>query len=210
MPQRGNLQRRGYRALDAANFTLADVRDGLGPYLAIYLLTEQHWDEARIGMVMAVAGFAGIAAQTPAGALVDLTRAKRLMMAAAAILVTAASLALPLFPQFWPVAITQGVAHAAGAIFPPALAAVSLGVAGPRPFTGGIGRNETFNHAGNATAALIAGGAAWLFGPTVVFYLLAAMSLASIASVLAIPEDTIDHDLARGLHDAGTDEETHE
>jgi len=201
MPHRGNLKARANRALDAANFTLADVRDGLGPYLAIYLLTEQHWDEARIGLVMAVASFAGIAAQTPAGALVDVTRAKRLVMAAAAILVTAASLALPLFPDFWPVAITQGLAHAAGAIFPPALAAVSLGVVGHRAFARRIGRNETFNHAGNAVAATIAGGAAYLFGPPVVFYLLAAMSLASVVSVLAIPEATIDHDLARGLDD---------
>ena len=29
------------RPLDALNFFLADVRDGLGPYLAIYLLTVQ-------------------------------------------------------------------------------------------------------------------------------------------------------------------------
>ena len=206
MPQRGNPKRRANRALDAANFVLADVRDGLGPYLAIYLLTEQHWDEARIGLVMAVSSFAGIAAQTPAGALVDATRAKRWVMAAAAILVTAASLALPLFPQFWPVAISQGLAHAAGAIFPPALAAVSLGVVGRRAFTRRIGRNETFNHSGNAVAATIAGGAAYLFGPTVVFYLLAAMSLASVVSVLAIPEKTIDHDLARGLDDAESDD----
>ncbi|MCP3467426.1 MULTISPECIES: hypothetical protein [unclassified Bradyrhizobium] len=35
------------RALDAANFFLADVRDGLGPYLAVYPLTEQRWDESR-------------------------------------------------------------------------------------------------------------------------------------------------------------------
>src|SRR5215813_13932593 len=112
---------RASHALDAANFTLADVRDGLGPYLAIYLLTEQHWDEARIGIVMAVAGFAGIAAQTPAGALVDATRAKRLLMAAAAVAVTTASLALPWLPDFWPVAVSQGLAHAAGAIFPPAI-----------------------------------------------------------------------------------------
>ena len=179
MPHRGNLKARANRALDTANFILADVRDGLGPYLAIYLLTEQHWDEARIGMVMSVAAFAGIAAQTPAGALVDATRAKRLAMAIAAILVTAASLVLPLFPAFWPVAISQGLAHAAGAIFPPALAAVSLGMVGHRAFTRRIGRNETFNHAGNATAALIAGGAAYLFGPSVVFYLLAVMSLAA-------------------------------
>jgi MFS family permease len=36
----------------------------------------------------------------------------------------------------------------------------------------------------------------------VIFYLLAAMSLASLLSVLSIPEQAIDHDLARGLHDA--------
>ena len=43
------------RPLDALNFFLADVRDGLGPYLAIYLLTVQHWDEATIGIVLSVA-----------------------------------------------------------------------------------------------------------------------------------------------------------
>jgi MFS family permease len=202
-------QRIAGRALDAANFFLADVRDGLGPYLAIYLLTEQKWDEARIGIVMSVAAIAGIVAQTPAGALVDATKSKRVVMVSAAILVTAASLLLPLFPSFWPVAISQGIAHAAGVIFPPAIAAVSLGLVGHRAFTARIGRNETFNHAGNAAAAAIAGGSAYLFGPTVVFYLLAVTSLASLVSVLAIPESAIDHDLARGLHDAeqGTGQE---
>jgi hypothetical protein len=58
-------------ALDAANFFLADVRDGLGPYLAVYLLTEQKWDEGRTGIVMSVATIAGLLAQTPAGALID-------------------------------------------------------------------------------------------------------------------------------------------
>lgn len=175
------------------------MRDGLGPYLAIYLLTEQKWDAAHIGIVMSVATIAGIVAQTPAGALVDATRAKRLVMAGAAILVTAASLLLPWLPGFWPAALSQGIAHAAGVIFPPALAAVSLGVVGHRAFTRRIGRNESFNHAGNATAAAIAGISAFRFGPSVVFYLLAVMSLASLVSVLAIPEAAIDHDLARGL-----------
>jgi MFS family permease len=151
---------------------------------------------------MSIAAIAGIVAQTPAGALVDATKSKRTVMAGAAMLVTAASLLLPLFPSFWPVAISQGIAHAAGVIFPPAIAAISLGVVGHRTFTARIGRNETFNHAGNAAAAASAGGLAFLFGPTVVFYLLAVSSLASLVSVLAIPENAIDHDLARGLHDA--------
>jgi MFS family permease len=196
----GTLRRANY-ALDAANFFLADVRDALGPYLAIYLLTERRWDAASIGVVMSIATLAGILAQTPAGALVDATRAKRALMVSAAVLVTAASLLLPWLTTFWPVAASQAIAHVSGVIFPPALAAVTLGIFGHLAFTRRIGRNETFNHAGNACAAAIAGGAAYLWGPTVVFYLLAANSIASLLSVLAIPPRAIDHDLARGLHD---------
>ena len=60
---------------------------------------------------------------------------------------------------------------------------------------------RTFNHAGNACAAATAGAMAYFWGPSVVFYLLAAMSIASMASMIAIPGRAIDHDLARGLHD---------
>ena len=194
--------RRANHALNAANFFLADVRDALGPYLAIYLLTERKWDAASIGVVMSIATIAGIVAQTPAGALVDATTAKRAVMIAAAVLVTAASLILPWLSSFWPVAVSQATAHAAGVVFGPALAAVTLGIVGHGAFTGRIGRNETFNHAGNAFAATASGVLAYLWGPTVVFYLLAAMSVASILSVSAIPERAIDHELARGLHDA--------
>ncbi|WP_024520231.1 MFS transporter [Bradyrhizobium sp. Tv2a-2] len=195
-----NLQQ-ARRALDAANFFLADIRQGLGPYLAVYLLTEQQWDEARIGVVMSIATIAGIAAQTPAGALVDATKRKRLVMIAAAGIVTLASLVLPLVPRFWPVAISQGIANVAEVVFAPTIAAISLGIVGHKAFTARIGRNESFNHAGNAVAAATAGIAAYWLGPQVVFYLLAFMALASLVSVAAIPEAAIDHDLARGLHE---------
>jgi MFS_1 like family len=116
MPSSGQM-RRARRALDAANFFLADVRDGLGPYLAIYLLTVQKWDEASIGVVMSIATAAGLAAQTPAGVVVDATRAKRALIAAAALLVTVLSLLLRWLPTFLPVALTQATAHAAAAVF---------------------------------------------------------------------------------------------
>ncbi|MBE9462698.1 hypothetical protein ACFP1I_09325 [Dyadobacter subterraneus] len=32
------------RGLDLINFTLADVRDGISPFLGIYLLSSQHWN----------------------------------------------------------------------------------------------------------------------------------------------------------------------
>jgi MFS family permease len=186
------------RPLDALNFFLADVRDGLGPYLAIYLLTEK-WNEASIGVVMSIAGLAGIAAQTPAGALIDASKAKRGLVIAAATVVTMACLMLPLFPQFWLVGATQAVAGAFGAMFAPAVAAITLGIVGPRAFAARIGRNEAFNHAGNATAAVLAGGTAYFYGPVVVFWLLAAMAVASIFATLSIPASAIDDRVARGL-----------
>src|SRR3981189_3133269 len=107
--------------LDALNFFLADGPDGLGPYLAIYLLTEQKWDEASIGIVMSVAALAGIIAQTPAGALIDLSTVRRAWMVTAAILVTLSCIALPLIHRFELVAATQSIAAATGAIFAPAV-----------------------------------------------------------------------------------------
>lgn len=190
------------RPLDALNFFLADVRDGLGPYLAIYLLTVQKWDEASIGVVMSVAAVAGIVAQTPAGALIDKTTAKRAMIVVAAVIVTLGSIVLPLYPGFLFVVTTQSLTGVAAAVFAPAMAAITLGIVGPKAFAGRIGRNEAFNHAGNAVAATLAGGFAWFFGPIVVFWLMAAMAVASILATLAVPGDAIDDHVARGLDDS--------
>jgi MFS family permease len=200
---------RALRGLDALNFTLADVRDGLGPYLAIYLIAvrgpDQGWNEATTGMIMTIAGIAGLVAQTPAGALIDRSRHKRAIVIAAALAVTLSCLALPFITNFYAVAATQSLAGIAGAIFPPALAAITLGVVGPKLFSRRIGRNEGFNHAGNAVSAALAGGLAYLFGPIVVFWLMGVLAALSIAAMLMVPAQAIDDDLARGL-DCAEDE----
>ncbi len=89
-------------------------------------------------------------------------------------------------------------------MFAPALAAITLGLVGARRFSRRIGRNESFNHAGNATAGAITGALAYGFGPVVVFWVLAAMAALSVVATLWIPGDAIDHDRARGMdHAAG-------
>ncbi|WP_260232230.1 MULTISPECIES: MFS transporter [Stenotrophomonas] len=186
------------RSLDAVNFFLADVRDGLGPYLAIYLLAVHKWDPASIGLVMTVGGLAALLAQTPAGALMDRVNAKRATVVIAALLVTGSCVVLPWITSFTLVAATQAVSAVAGTVFAPAIAAISLGIVGPRAFARRMGRNETFNHAGNAVAAVLAGGLAYIGGPVVVFYLMAALTLASVAAVLMVPAKAIDHEQARG------------
>ncbi len=160
---------------------------------------DQGWNEATTGMVMTIAGIAGLIAQTPAGALIDRSRHKRMIVIAAALAVTLSCLALPFISNFYAVAATQSLAGIAGAIFPPALAAITLGVVGPKLFSKRIGRNEGFNHAGNAVSAALAGGLAYLFGPIVVFWLMGVLAALSIGAMLMVPDDAIDNDLARGL-----------
>ncbi|RMT77878.1 Major facilitator transporter [Pseudomonas savastanoi pv. nerii] len=194
-----HADRRNTLSLDSLNFFLADVRDGLGPYLAIYLLAVHKWDPASIGVVMTIAGIAGLLTQTPAGALIDRTPYKRAMIGVAALLVTLSCLILPFTSSFSVVALTQALSSIASSVFAPAIAAISLGITGPKAFTRRTGRNETFNHAGNACAALLAGGFAYLFGPIAVFYLMAAMALASVIAISFVSADAIDHNVARGF-----------
>ncbi|MGE1172598.1 MFS transporter [Pseudomonas sp. BW7P1] len=199
-----HLDRRNNLSLDSLNFFLADVRDGLGPYLAIYLLAVHHWEPASIGLVMTIAGIAALITQTPAGALVDSSHFKRALIVIAALVVTGSCLLLPFVTSFSLVALTQAISAAAASIFAPAICAITLGITGPRAFTRRTGRNETFNHAGNACAALLAGLSAYLFGPVAVFYLMAVMALASVIAVSFVSADAIDHDLARGFSPSET------
>lgn len=195
--------RRSLRALDGLNFFLADVRDGLGPYLAIYLIAvrgpSHGWDEATVGSVITIAGIVGLIAQTPAGAMIDRVINRRLVVVVAAVVVTLSCLALPLTDGYVLVTVTQSLASAAGAVFAPAIAAITLGLVGPRIFAPRVGRNEAFNHAGNAASAGTAALLAWWLGPVVVFWLMAVLTVLSIAATLRIRGSEIDADEARGL-----------
>ena len=190
---------RSLAALDAANFFLADVRDGLGPYLAIYLLSTLHWDAQHIGIAMSVMGMATVFAQTPAGILVDRTRRKRLFSVIASLLIAVASIAMILLPYSGVVFGSQVVMGIAAAWFVPAIAAITLGLVGARSLDRRIGRNEMFNHAGNVCAAMLAGLIGYFFRIEGIFLLLAFMALLSSIAIWRICENDIDHDEARGM-----------
>lgn len=184
-------------ALDYLNVFLAHVREGVGPYLAIYLLTTQHWDPASIGATMSAMGIGTVLAQTPCGALIDALRPKRLMIALAALLVGAGCVAMTVFPTFDFVITVQALIGIAVAVFPPAVAAITLGLVGPKMFAARMGRNEAFSHAGNVVAAALTGVAGHVLGQEWIFYLVTGIAAASMASVWFIREQDIDHDLAR-------------
>jgi predicted MFS family arabinose efflux permease len=95
-------------ALNALNFFMADVRDGLGPFLGVFL-QEKGWPPATIGLVMTIGGYAGMIATTPLGAFVDATKAKRGLMVVSALAIIAASMMIVVVPTFAVTSAAQAV-----------------------------------------------------------------------------------------------------
>ncbi len=78
IPRKSLRERLAYaRSLDAVNFLVSDVQGALGPYLNVFLVTQQHWSKSEVGLVTTVGGLIGLAVQTPIGAAIDVTRTKR-------------------------------------------------------------------------------------------------------------------------------------
>jgi MFS family permease len=196
---------RSPRGLDGLNFLMADVRDGLGPYLSIFLKGSQHWGAGEIGLVMAVGSIATAIFQVPAGLLVDGLRIKRALVAGSGLTIGLCCLLIGFFPSLPSVIVAQVMLGAAGAVIPPALAALSLGIVGRRLLPARISRNESFNHGGNFVAAGLAGSLGQYVGFQWIFYLVCLFAVASAAVCLLIDKRDIDDDLARGGETPGAD-----
>src|ERR1700721_106975 len=99
MNRQADVSQRSLRGLDGINFLVADVRDGVGPYLSVFLKGSEHWDAGAIGLAMAASSIAAAICQVPAGLLVDGTRAKRLLVAISGLIVAAGCLLIVFFPR---------------------------------------------------------------------------------------------------------------
>jgi len=192
-PKRGSI-----RALRALNFFVADVQNGMGPYMALFLQASVGWNQAQIGGALAAGNIAQVLAQTPAGALIDRLRPKRTLLLVSIGLIVTAVLATAFFTTKPVVISGQALVGMAGAIFPPCSAAIALGLVGRAHFDQAQGTNQAFNAAGNMFAALALGAAGYYFSLRWMFYLIAALGVGAVLCVLRIKADDIDFDLARG------------
>jgi predicted MFS family arabinose efflux permease len=150
-------------SLDAINFLLADVRGAIGPYLNVFLVTQQNWSQSEVGVVTTLGGLLGLAVQTPIGAAIDETHAKRgiVVLALAVLAITAAVIFI--WPTFWPVAVSNSLMAIVGDVFGPAVAALTLGLYARKQLAARMGRNSAFDHAGNVAIALLAGAVGYAF-----------------------------------------------
>ena len=190
------------RSLDAINFLLSDVRGALGPYLNVFLVTQQHWSQSEVGLVTTVSGLLGLSVQTSIGAAIDATNAKRdVIVLALAVLAIGATVIFAV-PTFWPVAIANSLMAIAGDVFGPAIAVLTLGLYARNQLARRMGRNSAFDHAGNVAIAVAAGAVGYAFSQRAVFLLVPVFAVLATVAVLSIPAGAIDNDRARDLNDA--------
>jgi MFS family permease len=198
--------RRGFdpRSLDALNFLLADVRGAIGPYLNVFLVTQQGWSQEAVGLVTTISGLIGLVFNAPAGALIDETRAKRGFVVAGLVVLGVGGAITGLFPSFWPLLLASTAMAIVGDLFGPAVSALTLGLFPREALARRMGRNSAFDHAGNVAVALVAAFVGWAFSQRAVFFLTPICAALASVAVLTIPAAAIDHDKARERH--ATDE----
>jgi MFS family permease len=198
-----STKRNGFNplSLDAINFLLADVRGAVGPYLNVFLVTQQHWSQSQVGVVTTISGLLGLVVQTPIGAAIDGTRAKRGAIVLALAVLSVAAIIIFAWPSFWPVLFANSLMAIVGDVFGPAVAALTLGLFARKQLARRMGRNSAFDHAGNVGIAVVAAAVGYAFSQRAVFLLVPVFAgLASIA-VLSIPATAIDYNRARDLDD---------
>lgn len=187
------------RPLLATNFFAGDVVGGLGPYLAIYLLSAMHWSPGGIGIALAVSSITTVILQTPAGAIIDETTWKRGLLVACALAIgTASAIIVSTEDPLWLIYSAQALMGASAAFLAPLIAAVTLGVVGRDRFAAQTGANQAWNHGGNVFGAAIAGAIALWWAAGGVFWVVTSMAVGMAVSVLFINKNSIDHDQARG------------
>ncbi len=185
-------------SLDALNFLLADVRGALGPYLNVFLVTQMHWSQSRVGVVTTAGGVLGLLLQTPAGAAIDATRAKRTLVVVALAVLGAGGLCIFALPRFWPVLAANAAMAGVGDVFGPAVSAITLGLVPAAALATRLGRNSAFDHAGNVAIAALAGLVGWAFSQRAVFLLVPVFAVLAAGATVSIPSCAIDHARARG------------
>ena len=189
--------------LNAANFFLAEITGVVMPFLGAYLQGKQ-WSETAIGVALSLAGLGVFLMQTPAGMIVDRVRQRRTLLAGASILLGVCYGLLPLVPAHsgW-VDSLLFVAGTGQAFFLPLLGALALGLVGHAALNRTVGSNQSWNHAGNLAAALLAMGLVSLFGVPSVFYAVPIISALAASSVFFIRKAEIDEYRASGAADGG-------
>jgi MFS family permease len=187
---------RSRRGLDWTNFFMADVQMGFGSFLAFYLASLS-WSKEDVGLALTAGALAGVVAQIPGGALADAVRWKRGLAAFGIVAVAVSALILALRPSFPLVFLAEILHGTTGGIVGPAIAAISLGLAGRRGMSLRVGRNFRFAAAGNALTAAAMGALGTYLSNSAIFIAAAILCVPALVALGQVRADEIDYVRAR-------------
>lgn len=176
---------------------MADVQTGVGPFVAA-ALTTRGWNASQAGTLLTVGGLTGLGLQAPAGALVDKTHRKRTLVALGVAATVAASMVFAYENRFLTLLGAQFLLGTAGPFIGNAITAITLGLVGKAAFDTRLGRNASFNSAGNLFSALLMGWIGWHWGVQSIFFAVPFLAIPTLLALGAIPANQIDHVAAQG------------
>ncbi len=189
--------------LEWLNFFLADVQTGLGPFVAAYLASFG-WNPGSVGYALTFGGLTTVAMQTPAGAVVDAVRRKRLLIVASLCVLVCGAILLMAHPTPRSVYSALFLIGGAAPFLGPTVAAITLGIVGAKLFDRQFGKNQAFNSAGNVFTALLIAYVSYKFGYRAIFIIAGLMAIPAVLSVLGIDPKQIDYARARGAKEGDT------
>ena len=175
-----------------------------GLFFGVYLQS-QGWTPDEIGFVMTAGGLAELLCMTPLGVLADHTRHKRGLMAASVLMILVGCGMIFTWSGAGAAFLSKILSSVAAAAIAPSLTGVTLGMVGQQGLPARLGRNEAWNHAGNASTAVLGGIIGYLYGIPGVFWVMACMGALALFSLWRMDPAHIDYAAARGL-DADTED----
>jgi MFS family permease len=173
------------RGLDYFNLFVANVQTGFGPFIAVYL-SGQSWTQTSIGVALSVGTVCSMVSQVPAGALVDAISNKTRVAAFSVLVFTASALMFAIYPIPLLVYLAEVLHGISSCTLGPAIAAMSLALAGPFRMAVRLGRNARYSAVGNGVGAALMGACGQYLSERGVFYLTAALTLPALVTLLPL------------------------
>ena len=173
------------RGLDWFNLFVANIQTGFGPFIAVYL-SSQSWTQTAIGLALSIGTVSSMASQVPAGALVDAIESKTRVAAFSVLVFTASALMFAVHPIPLFVYLAEILHGVSSCTLGPAIAAMSLALAGRFAMGLRLGRNARYAAVGNGLGAALMGACGQYVSERAVFYLTAALTLPALFALLPL------------------------
>ena len=176
---------RAGHGLDGLNLFVANIQTGFGPFIAVFL-TSQGWTQTAVGLALSIGTVTAMASQVPAGALVDAIRRKTAVALFSVLAFAGSALLFAVWPTPLSIYLAEILHGFSSCTLGPAIAALSLVIAGSTSMGARLGRNARFASIGNGIGALLMGACGYYLPERFVFFLTAALTVPALGSLIPL------------------------